>query len=167
MQHGNCVIDILVADEREAVAAARHYLSFFQGPVTDWVAPQALALRDVVPENRLRVNDTRAVMAGLADTGSLLELRAGFGQGIHTALARIAGRPVGLLANNPLHLGGAIDADATDKAARFMQLCNTHGLPLVSLVDTTGFMVGPDRVEPAWRAGAAGPRFGRAPRTAG
>jgi acetyl-CoA carboxylase carboxyltransferase component len=101
-------------------------------------------LRDVVPENRLRVYDTRAALAGIADVDSLLELRAGFGAGIHTALARIEGRPVGLMANNPLHLSGAIDADAADKAARFMQLCNAHGLPIVSLVDTPGFMVGPE-----------------------
>jgi acetyl-CoA carboxylase carboxyltransferase component len=144
VQHGNGVIDILVADEAAAVAAARHYLSFFQGSVKDWQAPDTLALRDLVPENRLRVYDTRTVLAGLADRGSLLELRSGFGKGIHTALARIEGRSVGLLANNPLHLGGAIDADAADKAARFMQLCNAHGLPLVSLVDTPGFMVGPE-----------------------
>ncbi len=144
VQHGNGVIDILVADETEAVAAARHYLSFFQGPVKDWQAPEALALRDVVPENRLRVYDTRAAINGIADQGSVLELRSGFGKGIHTALARIEGRPVGVLANNPLHLGGAIDANAADKAARFMQLCNAHGLPLISLVDTPGFMVGPE-----------------------
>ncbi len=143
VQHGNGVIDILVADEAKAVAAARHYLSFFQGRVHDWQAPDALALRDAVPENRLRVYDTRAVMAGIVDQGTLLELRTGFGQGIHTALARIEGRPLGILANNPLHLGGAIDADGADKAARFMQLCNAHGLPLLSLVDTPGFMVGP------------------------
>ncbi len=144
VQHANGVIDILVADESQAVAKARHYLSFFQGRVKDWQAPDALALRDLVPENRLRVYDTRAVMSGIADQGSLLELRSGFGKGIHTALARIEGRAVGLLANNPLHLGGAIDADAADKAARFMQLCNAHGLPIVSLVDTPGFMVGPE-----------------------
>ena len=144
VQHSNGVIDILVEDEAAAVAAARHYLSFFQGPVTQWLAPPALALRDLVPGNRLRVYDTRAVMAALVDAGSLLMLRTGFGVGIHTALARIEGRPVGLLANNPQHLGGAIDADAADKAARFLQLCNAHSLPLVSLVDTPGFMVGPD-----------------------
>ena len=149
VQHSNGVIDILVADERDAVAAARHYLSFFQGRVKDWVAPDALSLRDVVPENRLRVYDTRAAMTGVVDPGTLLELRTGFGKGIHTALARIEGRAVGLLANNPLHLGGAIDADAADKAARFMQLCNAHGLPLVSLVDTPGFMVGPDTEQQA------------------
>jgi acetyl-CoA carboxylase carboxyltransferase component len=143
VQHGNGVIDVLVDDEAQAVAAARQYLSYFQGTLTQFGAPDAQALRDLVPENRLRVYDTRAAMAGVADTGSLLELRTGFGVGIHIALARIEGRPVGLMANNPLHLGGAIDADAADKAARFMQLCNAHGLPLVSLVDTPGFMVGP------------------------
>jgi len=143
VQHGNGVIDVLVDDEAQAVAAARHYLSFFQGRTTDWIAPDAQALRHVVPENRSRVYDTRDAMTGLVDQGSLLLLRTGFGVGIHTALARIEGRPVGLLANNPFHLGGAIDADAADKAARFMQLCNAHGLPIVSLVDTPGFMVGP------------------------
>ena len=149
VQHRNGVIDVLVDDEAQAVAAARHYLGFFQGRTTAWTAPDPLALREVVPENRLRVYDTRAAMAGLADAGSLLVLRSGFGPGIHTALARIEGRPVGLLANNPAHLGGAIDADAADKAARFMQLCNAHGLPLVSLVDTPGFMVGPEAEQTA------------------
>lgn len=149
VQHGNGVIDVLVDDEVAAVAAAKHYLSFFQGRVAQFEPPGGPALRDVVPENRLRVYDTRAAMAGIADAGSLLELRTGFGKGIHTALARIEGRPIGLMANNPLHLGGAIDADAADKAARFMQLCNAHGLPLVSLVDTPGFMVGPDIEEKA------------------
>ncbi len=143
VQHANGVIDVLVDDEAQAVAAARHWLSFFQGRLNVWTAPDALALRDAVPENRLRAYDTRRVMQGLVDEGSLLSLRTGFGVGIHTALARIEGRPLGLIANNPLHLGGAIDADAADKAARFMQLCNAHGLPIVSLVDTPGFMVGP------------------------
>jgi acetyl-CoA carboxylase carboxyltransferase component len=144
VQHANGVIDVLVDDEAQAVAAARHYLSFFQGTSNPWTAPDGADLRDVVPENRLRVYDTRAALLGLADIGSVLELRTGFGLGIHTALARIDGRPVGVLANNPAHLGGAIDADAADKAARFMQLCNAHGLPIISLVDTPGFMVGPD-----------------------
>ena len=148
VQHGNGVVDILVDDEAQAVAAAKHYLSFFQGSIAPAdegsLVPDPMALRHVVPENRLRVYDTRAAMTGVVDTGSLLVIRDGFGKGIHTALGRIEGRPVGLIANNPQHLGGAIDADAADKCARFMQLCNAHGLPIVSFVDTPGFMVGPE-----------------------
>jgi acetyl/propionyl-CoA carboxylase alpha subunit/acetyl-CoA carboxylase carboxyltransferase component len=144
VQSRNGVIDILVEDEAAAVAAAKQYLSYFQGPVSDWQCADPRALRHVVPENRLRVYDVRAAMRGVADTGSLLELRAGFGAGIFTALARIEGKPVGLMANNPHHLGGAIDVEAADKSARFMQLCNAHGLPIVSLCDTPGFMVGPE-----------------------
>ena len=144
VQHANGVIDILADDEAQAVAAAKHYLSMFQGRLDDWQAADPLLLRGVVPENRLRVYDTRAALEGIADTGSLLWLRTGFGAGIHTALARIEGRPVGIIANNPFHLSGAIDADAADKAARFIQLCDAHGLPIVSLIDTPGFMVGPE-----------------------
>jgi acetyl/propionyl-CoA carboxylase alpha subunit/acetyl-CoA carboxylase carboxyltransferase component len=144
VQSRNGVIDILVDDEAAAVAAAKQYLSYFQGATTDWQCADPRALRHVVPENRLRVYDVRAAMRGVADTGSVLELRAGFGAGVVTALARIEGKPVGLMANNPHHLGGAIDVEAADKSARFMQLCNAHGLPIVSLCDTPGFMVGPE-----------------------
>lgn len=144
VQVANGVIDILVDNEAQAVQAAKHYLSMFQGRVAHWSAPQALALRHVVPENRLRVYDTRKAIDGIADVGSVLMLRAGFGAGIHTALARVEGQPVGIMANNPYHLGGAIDADAADKASRFMQLCDAHGLPIISLIDTPGFMVGPE-----------------------
>lgn len=144
VQHANGVIDVLVGDEAEAVRVARRYLAYFQGPLAAWRAPDAALAREVVPENRLRAYDSRQAMAAVADAGSLLHLRGGFGSGIHTALARIEGRAVGMLANNPQHLGGAIDADAADKAARFLQLCDAHGLPVVSLVDTPGFMVGPD-----------------------
>ena len=149
VQARNGVIDVLVDDEAGAVAAARRSLSFFQGRISAppdgrWPVSDQTALREALPENRVRVYDMRRVMQGLADRGSLLELRAGFGVGIFTALARIEGRPVGFIASNPAHLGGAIDADAADKAARFMQLCDAHGLALVSLVDTPGFMVGPD-----------------------
>jgi len=144
VQSANGVIDLLVDDEAAAVRAARQYLGYFQGAVADWQCADQRLLRHVVPENRLRVYDVRQAMRTLFDTGSLLELRAGFGVGIVTALARIEGRPVGLMASNPKHLGGAIDPEAADKAARFMQLCDAHGLPIVSLVDTPGFMVGPD-----------------------
>ncbi len=144
VQSRNGVIDILVKDETEAVAVAQKYLSYFQGPLAQWECADQRLLRHAVPENRLRVYDIRALMHTLVDTDSLLELRRGYGAGIVTALARIQGRPVGIMANNPTHLGGAIDVDAADKSARFMQLCEAHGLPIVSLTDTPGFMVGPD-----------------------
>ncbi|MBT9500341.1 MAG: biotin carboxylase [Burkholderiaceae bacterium] len=144
VQARNGVIDVLVRDEAQAVAAAKQYLGYFQGSVLDWTCGPPEALRQALPDSRTRSYDMRALMQQLADTGSLLELRPGFGPSVLTALARIEGRPVGLLASNPAHLGGAIDADAADKTARFMRLCNTHGLPLVSLIDTPGFMVGPE-----------------------
>jgi acetyl-CoA carboxylase carboxyltransferase component len=144
VQAPNGVVDLVVEDEAEAVRAAKQYLAYFQGPVADWRAPDQRLLRRLVPENRLRAYDVRAVIETLADEGSVLELRRDFGVGISTALVRIEGRPFGLLANNPHHLGGAIDAPAADKAARFLQLCDAHALPIVSLCDTPGFMVGPD-----------------------
>lgn len=144
VQFANGVIDILVENEAQAVTVAKHYLSMFQGRTKEWSAPNPLELRHMVPENRLRVYDSRKVIEGIADIGSVLMLRSGFGHGVHTALARIEGQPVGIIASNPHHLGGAIDADAADKAARFMNLCDVHGLPIISLIDTPGFMVGPE-----------------------
>ncbi|MBM3676064.1 MAG: biotin carboxylase [Actinobacteria bacterium] len=144
VQAPNGVIDVLVHDDAEAVAAAKRYLSYFQGRLERWEATDQRAMRELVPENRKRVYDVRSVIATLCDTGSVLELRAAFGFGIVTALARIEGRPVGIVANNPTHLGGAIDADGADKAARFMECCDTFDLPLVFLADTPGFMVGPE-----------------------
>lgn len=144
VQWPNGVIDVLVDDEAAAVAAARQYLSFFQGALPDGDCADQRVLRGLVPENRLRSYDVRRVIGALADTGSVLELRGGFGAGMVTALVRVAGRPMGLIANNPRHLGGAIDADAADKAVRFLSLCDAHGLPVLSLCDTPGFMVGPD-----------------------
>nr|WP_243899236.1 carboxyl transferase domain-containing protein [Pseudomonas otitidis] len=140
----NGVIDILVEDEAEAVAAAKRYLSYFQGRLAEWRCADQRALRHAIPENRLRVYDIRALIETLADADSVLELRRAFAPGLITAFIRIEGRPFGLIANNPAHLGGAIDAQAGDKAARFMQLCNAFGLPLLSLCDTPGFMVGPE-----------------------
>jgi acetyl-CoA carboxylase carboxyltransferase component len=102
-----------------------------------------------VPENRRRAYDVRAVIEALADTASVLELRAGFGLGMITALARIEGRPLGIVANNPAHLAGAIDSDGADKAARFLQLCDAFDLPLLFLCDTPGIMVGPEAEETA------------------
>ncbi|MEM6726718.1 MAG: carboxyl transferase domain-containing protein, partial [Bacteroidota bacterium] len=144
VQTQNGVIDILVEDEVEAVKICKQYLSYFQGIKTDSPCPDQRLLRQAIPENRRRVYDIRNVINGLVDIDSFLELRAHFGIGIITGLARIEGRPMGLIANNPSHLGGAIDAEGADKMARFMQLCDAFGLPIVSLVDTPGIMVGPD-----------------------
>lgn len=149
VQGTNGVVDIVVDDEAEAVAMARRYLSYFQGTVSTWDAPDAEALRDVVPVDRLRAYDVRDAIHGIFDVGSVLELRRGFGAGMVTALARIEGRPVGVIANDPAHLAGAIDTDGADKAARFMQLCDAHGLPIVTCVDTPGMMVGPPVEETA------------------
>ncbi|WP_172150021.1 MULTISPECIES: carboxyl transferase domain-containing protein [Pseudomonas] len=144
VQGPNGVIDVQVADEAEAVRVAKQYLGYFQGPLADWQCADQRELRHLIPENRLRVYDIRQVIATLADTGSVLELRRQFAPGLITAFIRIEGRPFGLLANNPAHLGGAIDAVAGDKAARFMQLCDAFDIPMLSLCDTPGFMVGPE-----------------------
>jgi acetyl-CoA carboxylase carboxyltransferase component len=145
VQVASGVVDVAVADEAEAVATAKRYLSYFHGPTgAEWTAPDQTRLRSLVPENRLRAYDIRAVIDGIADTGSVLELRRGFGPGMVTALARVEGGPVGIVANDPTHLGGAIDPDGADKAARFLQLCDAFDLPLLFLCDTPGFMVGPD-----------------------
>jgi len=142
MQAPNGVIDVLAGDEAAAVRAAKQYLSYFQGALAEWQCADQRALRHCVPENRVRAYDMRAAIALLCDNGSVQELRAAFGVGMITALVRVEGQPMGLIANNPRHLGGAIDAEACDKAARFMQLCDAFGLPIVSLCDTPGFMVG-------------------------
>ena len=129
--------------KRQAVAVAKQYLAYFQGPETGFSCADQTALRDALPTERRRAYKIRSVIEILADTGSVLELRRDFGRSIVTALDRIEGQPFGLVANDPYHLGGAIDADAADKAARFFQLCEAFGLPIVSLCDTPGFMVGP------------------------
>lgn len=144
VQVPNGVVDILVEDEAEAVKVSRQYLSYFQGRIAEWSCPDQRKLRHVVPEDRLRGYDMRAVIDTLADDGSVLEIRRGFGHGMITAFIRVEGRPLGVVANNPMHLGGAIDADAADKAARFMQLCDAHDVPLLSLNDNPGNMVGPE-----------------------
>ena len=143
-QYRNGVIDVLVGDDAEAVAAAKKYLAYFQGGLAEWNCADQHLLRSAIPENRLRVYDVRKVITTLADTDSVLELTGGFGVGMFTGLARVEGKPVGIIANDPMHLGGAIDGEAADKAGRFMKLCNTYGIPLVFLCDTPGFMVGPE-----------------------
>ncbi len=144
VMQANGTIDVLVDDEAAAVAAGRKYLGYFQGPVREWTCADQRLLRRAIPENRLRVYDVRKVIELIADSGSMLELRPKFGLAMITAFIRIEGRPVGVFANNPHHLGGAIDADASDKAARFMQLCEAFDIPLLSLSDTPGNMVGPE-----------------------
>ncbi len=152
VQVPNGVVDIAVEDEASAVETARRYLSYFRGSVGAWDEGDQHRLRHIVPEDRLRTYDVRRVLDAMADLGSVLELRAGFGTGMITALARVSGRPVGIIANNPAHLGGAIDAAAADKAARFMQLCDAFDLPIVSLCDTPGIMVGPESEKTGERA---------------
>ena len=143
-QAPNGVIDILVEDEVEATSVAQKYLSYFQGSLTSWKTQDQRLLRRAIPENRLRVYDILTVIDLLADEGSVLEIRRDFGIGMITSFIRIEGKPFGMIANNPKHLGGAIDAPAGDKAARFMQLCDAFDVPIVSLCDTPGFMVGPE-----------------------
>ena len=149
VQVPNGVVDVLCADEKAAVEVARRYLAYFQGDVAEWTAPDQDRLRDVVPPDRRRAYDVRQAVELLADEGSVLELRPSFAPGMVTALARVEGRAVGVIANNPMHLAGAIDAANADKAARFLQLCEAFGLPILSLCDTPGFMVGPEAEETA------------------
>ena len=141
IQYANGVVDLRVADDAESVAAAKRYLSYFRGPVDPAPAPDQTTLRDLIPTNRKRIYDIRAVIDALLD--DVLELRRGFGLGIVTALARLDGNPLGVIANDPTHLGGAIDAHGADKAARFTQMCDAFSLPILFLCDTPGFMVGP------------------------
>jgi acetyl-CoA carboxylase carboxyltransferase component len=143
VQHANGVVDLRVSDDRAAVTVAKRYLSYFHGPAEHFTAPDQRLLRGILPERRRRIYEVRRAIETLCDEGSVLELRDGFGAGIVTALARVEGRTLGIIANNPAHLGGAIDADAADKAARFLTLCDAFALPVLFLCDTPGFMVGP------------------------
>ncbi len=144
VQVPNGVVDIAVKDEAEAMVVAKKVLSYFQGPAEDWSCDDQRKLRGSVPENRLRIYDIREVIRLLADDDSVTELRPNFGLGMVTAFIRIEGRPVGLIANNPAFLSGAIDSEGSDKAARFMQLCDAFDIPIVTLCDTPGIMVGPE-----------------------
>ena len=144
VMQANGTIDVLVEDEAEAVQAAKKYLAYFQGPVADWTCTDQRLLRRAIPENRLRVYDIRKVIELIADEGSVLELRPKFGLAMVTAFIRVEGKPMGVFANNPMHIGGAIDSDASDKAARFLQLCEAFDIPVLSLSDTPGNMVGPE-----------------------
>ena len=144
VQTENGVVDYLAEDEVEATAVAKQLLSYFQGSVREFSCADQRNLRHIIPEDRKRAYDMRAAIEGVADTGSFLELRRAYGKGMITGFMRIEGRPFGLIANNPAHLGGAIDAEAAEKAGRFVQLCDAFDLPIVSFCDTPGFMVGPE-----------------------
>lgn len=156
VQRRNGVVSLVARDEAQAVALAKQYLSYFQGARSDWSAPDPRLARHVVPQNRLRAYDVHRAIESIVDVGSVLELRADYGVGIVTALVRVEGVPYGLIANSTHHLGGAIDAEAADKAGDFLALCESFGLPVISLCDTPGFMVGPDAEKDA-----AVRRFGR------
>ncbi len=140
----NGVVDILAKDEEDATEIAKKYLSYFQGDVEHWEANDQRELRHVVPENRLRLYDMREIIRTIADKDSVLEIREKFGIGVITAFIRVEGRPMGVIANNPHHLAGAIDSDGADKGARFIQLCDAFDIPILSLMDCPGMMVGPD-----------------------
>ena len=140
----NGVVDILCKDEAHAVEVAKQYLSYFQGATEHWEANDQRPLRHVVPENRLRLYDMREIIHTIADVDSVLEIREKFGVGVITAFIRVEGRPMGVIANNPHHLAGAIDSDGADKGARFVQLCDAFDIPILSLMDCPGMMVGPD-----------------------
>ncbi len=144
VQVPNGVVDLPVKDEKEAVEVAKKYLSYFQGPLKNWEAPDQRNLRFTVPENRLRYYDMRAVIEGIADIGSTLEIRKDWAPGIITSFIRVEGRPVGVVANNPGHLSGAIDSPGADKGSRFIQLCDAFDIPILSLIDCPGIMVGPE-----------------------
>ncbi|MFM2077224.1 MAG: hypothetical protein RJA49_1114, partial [Actinomycetota bacterium] len=145
VQRHNGVVDIVVADEAAAVAVAQQYLGYFtKEPSLVWDCADQRELRHVIPEDRKRSYDVHHVIQRLFDAGSVLEIRRDFGLGMVTAFARVEGRPVGVVANNPGHLAGAIDSDGADKAARFLQLCDAFDIPVVTLVDTPGMMVGPE-----------------------
>ncbi len=138
----NGVVDILVEDDEAAVETAKKYVSYFQGAVKEWETPDQRRMRHIVPEDRVEMYDMREIIETLVDEGSILEIRKEFGPGLITALVRIEGDPLGLIANNPQHFSGAIDSDGADKGARFLQLCDTFDLPVVSLMDCPGTMMG-------------------------
>jgi acetyl-CoA carboxylase carboxyltransferase component len=144
VQEKNGVVDIVADDEAHATALARQLLSYFQGPVSDWECGDQACLRDVIPQDRRWAYPVRKVIETVADKGSFLELQRIFGRSIITGFMRLEGRPVAVIANDCQQLGGAVDSVASEKAARFLRMCNAFGLPVISFTDTPGFMVGPD-----------------------
>jgi acetyl-CoA carboxylase carboxyltransferase component len=144
MQAPNGVLDVVVEDEEAAVTTVRRLLGYFGGRVEDWSAADQTTLRDAVPESSRRAYDVTPIVRTIADEGSVTVLREPFAPELLTALIRVEGRPAGVIANNCKHSAGVVTGEAADKAARFMQLCDAFGLPVISLIDTPGYMVGPD-----------------------
>jgi acetyl-CoA carboxylase carboxyltransferase component len=146
-------VDVVVDDEATAIAAARTYLRYwFDDGGSGQASPDHDHIHAVVPDNRRRPYDMRKLIGAFADEGSVMELGTAWAPSMITCLARLGGRSVGIFANQPLSaIAGAIDSDAADKAARFVELCDAYELPLVSFIDNPGYMVGPD----AERAGIA------------
>ena len=142
VENGN--VDILVENDAAVVRAVKQYLSYFQGPVSDWEAPDQRRMRHIIPENRVRAYEMRDIIETLADEGSVLEIRKEFGIGVITSFIRVEGQPMGVVANNPAHLAGAVDSPGADKGARFFQLCDAFDIPVVVFMDCPGIMVGPD-----------------------
>ncbi len=149
VQSSNGVLDLVADDEAHATELAQQCLSYFQGHVSGWQCADQSVLRNMMPEDRRYVYDVREVIQQLVDTDSFLELTQSHGPAVLTGFARIEGRAVGLIANDCRHLGGAVDAEAAEKTARFITLCDNFDIPLVSLCDSPGFMVGPDSEEQA------------------
>jgi acetyl-CoA carboxylase carboxyltransferase component len=144
VQEKNGVVDIVADDEAHATALAQQLLSYFQGEVTEWETVPQESLREAIPEDRRWGYPVRRIIETVADTGSFLELQRIYGRGIITGFMRLEGKPVALIANDCQQLGGAVDAVSAEKAARFLQICDAFSLPILSLTDTPGFMVGPD-----------------------
>jgi acetyl-CoA carboxylase carboxyltransferase component len=143
-QAPNGVVDVVVADEAQAVAVTKRLIAYFQGTTASGAAPDQPRMRELGPERERRAYRVAPVIETLADERSVTFLRERFAPEMVTALARIEGRPLGIIANNTVVMAGAVTAAASDKAARFLQLCDAFGLPVVSLVDTPGYMVGPE-----------------------
>ena len=144
VQEKNGVVDIVAENEADATAVAKKLLGYFQGTLNDWSCSDQTSLRDIVPENRRRAYQIRRVIEVLADVDSFIEVRRAYGSSVVTGFFRLEGKPAGLIANDSMQLGGAVDAEGADKATRFLQICDAFHLPVISLTDTPGFMVGPD-----------------------
>ena len=149
IQAENGVVDLVADDESHATELAKQCLSYFQGDNEDWHCTDQLALRDMMPADRRYVYDVRSIITSLVDTESFIELTKDYGCAVITGFARIEGRAIGLIANDCRMLGGAVDAEAAEKTARFITLCDNFDIPILSLCDSPGFMVGPASEEQA------------------